>query len=121
MLDELRDQVASFLSRNHVCVISTNGALGAWAALAHYDNIGLTLNCRLPRWADVAYFVEQSPLVMVIIREVSTEKLRWLQYRGVARIADSTDDQFVAVQIVPERVDLIDESKGWGARETLEM
>jgi len=121
MLDELRDRVTSFLSQNHICVISTNGSLGAWAVLAQYNNDGLTLNCRLPRWLDVAYYLEQEPNIMVIILDTTSEKNHWLQYRGVARLTDSSDDLYVAVQVTPKRVDLVDESHGWDVRETLDV
>lgn len=121
MLDELRDRVTSFLSQNQVCVISTNGSLGAWAVLAQYESAGLTLNCRLPRWSDVVYYLEQEPNIMVLILDAASEKIRWLQYRGVARLTDSSDEFYVAVQVTPKRVDLVDESRGWGVRETLDV
>ena len=120
MLDELRDRFTAFLSRNHICVIITSGSLGAWAVLAHYDNDGVALSCRLPRWSDVTYYLEQDPLVMAIIMDAHSDQLCWLQYRGLAHVTESTDDRFITVQIAPERVDLIDESRGWGARETLD-
>lgn len=119
MLDELRNRVISFLSQNQVCVIATSGAHGAWAVLAQYDNSGLELNCRLPRWSDSLYHIEQEPRVMAIIQDANP--LRWLQYRGIARIADSTDDRYATIHIVPERIDLIDEDRGWGSRETLDI
>src|SRR5512141_1985403 len=86
MLDELRDRVSSFLSRNHVCVISTNGSHGAWASVATYDNQGLLLNCHLPRWSEAAFFLEQEPDVLAIILDGRSEQLRWLLYRGVAHL-----------------------------------
>ena len=119
MLDELRDRVISYLSQNRVCVMATSGAHGTWAILAQYDNSGLELNCRLPRWSDTLYHIEQEPRVIVIIQ--TANPLRWLQYGGIARIADSTDTRYATIHIVPERIDLIDESRGWGSRETLEL
>jgi len=47
--------------------------------------------------------------------------MRWLQYRGTAHIADSTDERYATIHIVPERIDLIDEDRGWGVRETLDI
>jgi hypothetical protein len=47
--------------------------------------------------------------------------MRWLQYRGIARIGDSTDERYVTIHITPQHIDLIDESRGWGARETYEI
>jgi hypothetical protein len=102
-----------------VCVISTSGSLGAWAVSAQYHNSGLELNCRLPRWSDTLFHIEQEPRVMAIIQD--SNPLRWLQYLGTARIADSADDRYATIHIVPERIDLIDETRGWGARETLDL
>ena len=119
MLDELRNRVISYLSQNRVCVIATSGSLGAWAVPAQYDNAGLELNCRLPRWSDTLFHIEQEPRVMAIIQDANP--MRWLQYRGTARIADSIDDRYVMIHIVPERIDLIDKDRGWGVRETLDL
>lgn len=121
MLNHLRERITSFLARNHVCVISTSGSLGAWAALARYENDCLALNCRLPRWSDVAYYLEQDPQVMIIIQDAHSDPLCWLQYRGVAQVNESTDNQFITIHITPKRIDLLDESRVWGARETLDL
>jgi len=119
VLDELRDRVISYISQNRVCVIATSGPEGAWAILAQHDNSGLELNCRLPRWSDTLYHIELDPRVIAIIQ--TENPVRWLQYRGIARIADSTDDRYATICIVPERIDLIDEGRGWGSRETLDI
>lgn len=119
MLDELRNRIISCLSQNQVCVIATSGSLGAWAVPAQYDNSGLELNCRLPRWSDTLFHIEQEPRVMAIIQD--TNPMRWLQYIGTARIADSTDERYATIHIMPERIDLIDEDRGWGSRETLDL
>jgi len=119
VLDELRNRVISYLSQNRVCVIATSGSPGPWAVSAQYDNSGLELNCRLPRWSDALFHIEQEPRVMAVIQDANP--LRWLQYLGTASITDSTDDQYATVHIVPERIDLIDESRSWGSRETLDL
>jgi len=56
---------------------------------------------------------------MAIIQDATP--LRWLQYLGTACIADSSDERYATIHIMPERIDLIDESRGWGARETLDL
>lgn len=119
MLDELRNRVISYLAQNRVCVIATSGSLGAWAVSAQYDNLGLELTCRLPRWSDALFHIEQEPRVMAIIQDVNPS--HWMQYGGVAVIADTNDDRYVKVRITPKRIDLIDESCEWGARETLDV
>ena len=122
MIDELRERMTAYLSQQHVCVICTSGHAGAWAALAQYCNLGLTLDCRLPRWSDALYHLEQDPHALVIVWEAEPGHGRWLQSLGTARIDGSTADaRYVAVHITPERLDLIDESRSWGARETLDI
>jgi len=119
VLDELRNKVVSYLSQNRVCVIATSGSLGAWAISTQYENSGLELDCRLPRWSDTLFHIEREPRVMAIIQDANP--LRWLQYRGTAHITDSTDDRYATIHIVPDRIDLIDENCGWGVCETLDI
>jgi hypothetical protein len=121
VLDELRDRIISYLSQNRVCIITTSGTQGAWAVLATYKNAGLDLYCRLPRWSDAVYHLEQDPRTVVIITDTQSGELRWLEYRGITLAIPSNDDRYFTVQITPERIDLIDESRGWGARETLDF
>jgi hypothetical protein len=122
VLDELRQRIATFLSQNKVCVISTSGCFGAWAVSAQYQNHGLELDCQLPRWSDTVYHLEQDPQTLVIVLDEKSGHSRWLQYRGIATVnVLSADERYVALHITPERIDLIDESRGWGARETLDF
>ncbi len=121
MLDELRDRIATYLSQHQVCFVSTSGCLGAWSVIAQYQNSGIELDCLLPRWSDAIYHLEQDPHVLVIVLEAQSPHSRWLQYRGIARVTESTDDRYVAIHVTPERIDLMDESRGWGARETLDL
>lgn len=121
LIDELRDRILNHLCRNRVCVISTSGIAGAWAVAAHYSTEGLKLDCCVPRWSDVVYYLEQDPHVTAIVVDTESKHLRWLQYHGIAHITHSTGDRDVAIRITPQRIDLIDESRGWGVRETLDI
>ena len=137
MLDELRDQMAVYLSEHRVCVLSTAGSEGAWAMPVHYRSLGLEIDCLLPRWADVVYHLEQKPTVMLVIQDADTAALRWLQCWGTARpvarpdwqrllserasTAVSPEDLYLVVRMKPERIDLVDEGQGWGVRETLNL
>lgn len=99
----------------------------------------MEVDCVVPRWADVAYYLEENPQVLLVIlpsASLSAEgPLRWIEFRGTARelpapnwvglLPDGTPsllagDLYYVVRITPERIDLVDESQGWGARETLE-
>jgi len=122
VIDELRERIIAYLAQNQVCVISTSGTQGAWSVTAQYQNRGLELECRVPRWSDALYHLEQDPHTLVTILDGTSNSSRWIQYRGIAGIDDSVaDDRHATIHITPERVDLIDETRGWGARETIEI
>ncbi len=131
MLEELRDRIAFYLSQHRVCVISTRGTVGAWAMPVSYSSQDLVMECRLPRWADVAFHIEKDPWVLLIIYDLQFPDDRWLQYWGTAHLMLTSqpgtrrpagfDDRYIAIRVVPQRIDLVDESKDWGARETLDF
>lgn len=121
MLDELRNRVILFLAQNHICMVATNGTECATAIQLQYESDGLILNCRLPRWSDTYYYIVQEQRVIAIIPELQSNSTRWLQYRGTALINDTHDLSYVTIQLKPERIDLFDESRGMGTRETLDM
>ncbi len=134
MLDELCDRLVAYLARNQVCVIAglnTGRQAGAWAITARYDSSGLELDCLIPRWADVAYHVQQNPHVLLLVLDQTSPGMCWLEYRGIAEAlpckkwiakglggmpASDLADRFTVLHVKPERIDLLDESRGWGAR-----
>ena len=133
MLEELRGRITSYLSKHAVCVVSTSGMVGVWAMPALCVNRELIVECLLPGWADISYHIEQDPHVLLILYD---SNLRWMQYWGTASLlpapewgglpsaalpVDRRDERYVAIRVLPERIDLVDESKGWGARETLDF
>jgi hypothetical protein len=136
LLDKLCDQIVAYLSHHDVCILSTAGAQGAWAMPVRYRSHGLEVDCLVPRWTDVAYFVEQDPHVVLVVQDAEAQDLRWLQYQGTARPVADPDwagllpgwtaaappaDLYLVIRVTPQRMDLFDESRGWGARETLEV
>jgi len=127
-----------------VCIISAAGPLGAQAMPVRYRNCGLEVECLVPRWAEVAYHLEQGATVVLIAQAChvagpstgSGQALHWLQIRGSARAVTVSDwagllpewtsgvapeELYLVVRVTPARIDLFDESQGWGARETLEL
>ena len=137
MLDELRERMTAYLAEHQVCILSTTGAEGAWAMPVRYRNHGLEVDCLLPRWSDAAYHLEQDPRVMLVFLDAATNSLRWLQVLGTARPVENPDwtgllpegsptaippdDLYLVVRVTPWRIDLLDESLGWGVRETLDL
>lgn len=136
MLDKLRAQMAAFLAAHDVAILTTAGAGGAWAMPVRYRSCGLEVECLLPRWADVAYFIEQDPCVLLVIEDAAAPAPRWLQIEGVAVTVADPDwvawlpdwtspapptELYLLLCISPRRIELFDEGLGWGARETVEV
>jgi hypothetical protein len=137
LLDKLRERMTAYLTQHRVCVLSTAGSEDTWAMPVRYRNHSLEVDCLLPRWADVAYHLEQDPRAMLVILDTSGPVLRWLQVRGTARpvegpdwagllpeeahISVPPDKLYLVVRVTPERIDLLDEGRGWGVRETLDL
>lgn len=139
MLNILRGRMQTYLSRNSVGVLSVAGADNISAMPVRYRVKNLNLDCLVPRWADIAYNIESHPDVLIVVLTAlspPTDLLCWLQYQGKARPVASPDwkgllpegvsealaqDMYLVLSVVPERIDLLDESRGWGARETLEI
>ncbi len=164
MLNELRHRMAAYLAQHTICILSTAGTQGAWAMPVRYrprqgtfGRQGLEVECLVPRWADVAYQLEQNPHVLLVIpsqisdcglriadgqtaphsalRTPQFSGLRWLQIAGTAEVVTapdwaewlpgrtfpaSPDELYLVIRVTPARMDLFDESQGWGTRETLE-
>ena len=70
-----------------MCIISAAGPLGAQAMPVRYRNCGLEVECLVPRWAEVAYHLEQGATVVLIAQACHVAGLHWLQ-RPSAAISD---------------------------------
>jgi hypothetical protein len=128
LLELLRDKIQGYLERNTVGVLTVAGKDGVSAMPVKFQNRELDVECLVPRWADIAYHLETNPHVMLLILlkpPSSGESLCWLQYSGTASFVfrqhpASVTDPHLTVLLTPERIDLVDERRGWGVRETLE-
>jgi len=136
MLDQLRARMAAFLAAHEVCILSANGANGAWAMPARYRSRGLVVDCLIPRWADVAYFAERDPNVLLLIEDAEAPATRWLQIEGTVSAVPDPDwvqwlpswpspappaQLHLLLRVRPRRIELFDARRGWGAREGVEM
>jgi len=136
MQDQLRERITAFLSQNRVGILSATGSGGIWTTPVRYRNYGLAVECLVPRWADVSYHLEQNPQVaLVIVVANEDHDLCWLHYQGLAMVTGTSDwaellppktppalahNLYQLVSLTPQRLDLIDEQRGWGIRDTLE-
>lgn len=136
MLDPLRAHMTAFLAAHEVCILSTSGVRGAWAMPVRYRSRGLEVDCLIPCWADVAYFAEQNPHVLLLIQDAEAPATCWLQVEGAASPAPDPDwgqwlpswpspappaELYHLLRVRPRRIDLFDASRGWGAREGVEL
>jgi len=135
LLNQLRDLFASYLTQQDVCILCTLGAQGAWAMPVRYrlltemDPPGLTLACRAPFWADGLYYLQRDARVTIIVPLGPPPITRWLQVQGMARLPQplvSTPQAadaalYQEVQVLVHRLNLFDESQGWGVQEMLEL
>lgn len=138
MWTRLHEQITNSLALHSVCILSANasGETGAWAIPVRCRSHGLNVECLLPRWADAAFYLEKEPHVLLIFQNPEGLRLGWLQYRGRARLLTSPnwaellpgealgehpEDRYIAVQVQPSRIDVVDESRGWGLLESLEF
>lgn len=133
MLDMLRQRMAAYLRNHQVGVLSVvSAAQGALPVRYHSD--ALAVYCLIARWTDILPTLEQDPTVELVIAQHNSDAY-WMQYRATARVLESPDFQpfstmaaisaspfhYVVVELTPHRIDLIDQRRGWGARETLEL
>lgn len=136
MLQELRERMIAHLSAYRTCVLASATTDGASMIPVRYRNLRLEVECLLPRWSDVAYYVERDPRVSLVIHATDSRALRWLQLQGTARAVDTPlwhdllpeatnqtrlEELYLVVRVTPQRLELVDESRGWGARETLDL
>lgn len=123
----------SELGARRIGVLSAGGELGPHALPVQFTLEGLDALCLLPRWSELAYALAGSDRVVLVVLAAPESERRWVRYRGTASLvapADwparspavpAPDDRFHLIRIRPERIDLIDEERGWGARETLDL
>lgn len=136
MLHELRERMIAHLSAHRTCVLATATIDGAAMIPVRYRNLGLEVDCLLPRWSDATYYVEQDSRVSLVIYATASGALCWLQLQGITRALDAPvwgellpdaplqarpEDLYLVVRVTPRRLELVDESEGWGVRETLDM
>ena len=99
---------------------------------------GAVVECRVPTWSGVGDLLEETGEVTLVAAEETGRDpcLRWLFIRGSAAVVPhpdwqglvpprpqrlATDDLYQLVRVEPKRIELIDEQRGWGVRETIDL
>ncbi|MGE5561183.1 MAG: hypothetical protein ACM3XN_09100 [Chloroflexota bacterium] len=110
--------------------------VGRYALPVRFRISGRAVECRVPVWVSITELIaEAGEVTLVAATEVCSE-LRWLFVRGPASIVDDPDwtglaprlparaalaELYQVVRVAPRRIELIDERRGWGYRETADF
>lgn len=137
MFDELRERIAGILAAHQVGLLGACGWGNQPAVLpAAYHSTGLEVECLLPRWAELISHLAESPEIRLLVPDSARPTSRWLEYRGQAALEEAPDwsgwhlppegqaqpqIRYAVLRLTPRRIDLIDEGRGWGFRETLDI
>lgn len=130
---------------NTVLSCDTLDALGARFAILSVGKYALpvrfriresAVECRIPTWSGIGDLLEE-PKELTLVATVETgAHLRWFLVRGEGTVvpdpdwdglrpqfADrvSLDDLYHLVRLKPARMELVDEQRGWGFRETVDL
>jgi len=130
---------------NTVLNMQTLAAIGARVAILSVGQYALpvflrirepVVECRVPTWTGIGDLLEDQDEVTLVILTDSGACLRWLFLRGPAeRVLEpdweglqppvasrvSANDLYLLLRIRPKRMELIDEQRGWGYRETADL
>lgn len=97
---------------------------------------GPAVECRVPTWSGVGDMLTASGEVTLVAVADSEPELSWLFVRGPATVVPEPewagllppdvgrvdpDDLYQLIRIQPRRIELIDERRGWGCRETADL
>jgi hypothetical protein len=97
---------------------------------------GQTVECRVPTWSGVGDLLEITRQVTLVVVQNSESGLRWVFLRGLGNIIEDPDwedfgplqtgrinmgDLYELLRIEPKHMELFDEQKGWGFRETVDF
>jgi hypothetical protein len=115
-------------------------SVGRYALPVRFRVIGSFVECRVPIWSGVGDMLADGPGEALLVAPAPASEtdaaLRWLFLRGPAMMLDAPDweglgppsgtgvspeDLYQVVRITPARLEWIDEHRGWGYRETLDL
>ncbi len=97
---------------------------------------GPAVECVVPTWSDVGALLEACNDVTLVAAAQKESALLWVFARGHAytvagaafdgfalpdKAAMETGDLYQVLRVEPRRIELVDERRGWGCRETLDL
>jgi hypothetical protein len=131
MLDQLRHRMTTYLTAYRSGILTVAPPAHAASLPVRYQNQALIVTCWVARWSDIVYLLEERPMVELLIPAAPDPDV-WMHYQARAHLlpravrAPVHDTHrpaahYVVAQLMPYRIDLIDQRVVWGARETLEL
>lgn len=110
--------------------------VGRYALPVGFRVRGSVVECRVPTWSGVGdLLIGQQDVTLVAVSE-NGPHLHWLFIRGSATVVpepdwtgmdlpgvdrSSPDDLYQLLRVAPRRIEEIDEARGWGSRETVDL
>lgn len=136
MLDDLRQRIEEFLGAGRHGVLSSSGTGGVVSLPVRYRAREMELDCLVPRWHDLAYWVEENPSITLVVLVENTGGFSWLHYQGRATTMAAPEwadlwpalpaglhpeDFYLVLRLQPARIELMRGPQGWAMRETLDF
>ena len=109
---------------------------GHYALPVHFRVRGPVVDCQVPIWAGSSELLKTRADVTLVVAQEAGPDLLWLFARGSAALQPDPDwegfsdlrndrarlnDLYELVRIDPKRLELFDERRGWGFRETVDL
>lgn len=122
------------LSQSGVGVVVLSAA--RYALPVRFRVQGAVLECRVPTWSGLGDQVANSGEVTLVAVVDTEPDLAWIFIRGTAAVVPEPDwtgmlprvgsrmdpnDLYQLIRITPRRIERVDESQGWGCRETVDL
>lgn len=110
--------------------------MGGYSLLVRFRVCGLIVECSVPTWSGLSDLLEKIEEVTLVVIKNSETDLSWVFVRGTGRIIANQDwealvpsehglvgpeDLYHLLRIEPKRMELFDEQRGWGFRETADF
>lgn len=128
-----------------VLTLETLTTLGTQSAVLAVGQIALAVRfrvrdgaveCRVPTWTGVGDLLTEPTDALLVTHTDAGAHLEWLFVRGPAEVVAEPDwdgllvpgterfgpsELYQLIRIRPRRIELIDERRGWGFRETIDL
>ncbi|MFZ5817635.1 MAG: hypothetical protein ACOY93_20470 [Bacillota bacterium] len=109
---------------------------GGYALPVRFRIRGGAVECRVPTWTGIGDLLEEPVDLLLVAVDDTGAHLRWLFLRGPAAVVQEPDweglepnpvdrvsreDLYQLIRLQPRRIEWVDEERGWGVRETLDL